>query len=133
PARDPRSLGQLEIDLDGANGLPLDGLLGHVRREPARVLEHESEPEGALGDGLRLERADFEPWRHEREEEREVRVGLHLRLEAGERRVEPEVDDVPAAELDRTELRMLERVPVHVSLSLAELVREPKDRELVLR
>ena len=55
---------------------------------------------------------------------------LDLLLEAGQGRVEPEVDDVPAAELDLTELGMIEGVPVDVAL--AELVRELQDGELVL-
>ena len=54
----------------------------------------------------------------------------HLRLEARQRRVEPEANEVPAADLDRSELRMLEGVPVDVPLT--ELVRELQHRELVL-
>src|SRR5262249_55520784 len=41
PARDPRAVGQLEVDLDGAHGFPFESLLADVRREPAFVLEHE--------------------------------------------------------------------------------------------
>jgi hypothetical protein len=75
-------------------------------------------------------RAHLEPGRDEREEQREVRVGPHLLLQPRERRVEPEADDVPASELDRPELRVLERVPVDVAL--AQQVGELDEGEVVL-
>ena len=86
-------------------------------------------PVRALADGLCLERSDLEPRRDQCEEQREVGVRLDL-LQARERRVEPEAHEVPAAELDGPELRMLERVPVDVAL--ADLVGEFQDRAVVV-
>ena len=130
PVDDARAVGQLELDLDREHGLPVERLLRDLGREPAGVLEDEPDPVGALADRLGLERPDLEPRRDEREEEREVGVRAHLLLEPRERRVVPEADEIPAPELDRAELRMLERVPVDVAL--AELVRELQQREVVL-
>src|SRR5437764_15279521 len=64
-------------------------------------------------------------------EERPLRVRRDLLLETVERDVEPEVDDVPAAELDLAELRMVELVPVDVRVRVS--VSRPLDqREVVL-
>ena len=110
---------------------PLERPLGHVRREPAGVLEDEPEPERSVADGLGVERPHLQSRRDERKEEREVGVWPHLPLELRERRVEPEADDVPAAELDRAELRVLEGVPVDIAL--AQLVGQLDQREVVVR
>ena len=129
PARDPCAVRQLERDLDRPHRSPLERLLGDVRRQPARVLEDELHRERPVADRLGPRTTHLRASaRRGRGRARSRRP--HLVLEPGERRVVPEADDVPAAELDRPELGVLERVPVD---ALSELVGELDQREVVVR
>src|SRR5438477_12015272 len=55
----------------------------------------------------------------------------HLLLQPIEGHVEPVVDDVPPAELDPSELRVVELVPIHVGVGIV-LLRPAKERDVVL-
>ena len=63
--------------------------------------------------------------------ERPVRVWSDLILETVERHVEPVVDDVPTAELDLAELRMVDLVPLDVRVRVV-LLRPLDQGEIVL-
>src|SRR5947207_15531484 len=63
-------------------------------------------------------------------EDRPLRVRCDLLLETVERDVEPVVDDVPTAELDPAELRMVELVPVDVRVRVV-LTEPAQERDVV--
>src|SRR6266550_3822878 len=65
--------------------------------------------------------------------ERPVRVRRDLGLEELRRDIPPAVHDVPAAELDLAQLRVVELVPVHVALPVELLVVPAQELEVVIR
>ena len=65
--------------------------------------------------------------------ERPVRVRRNLGLEKLRRHVPPAVHDVPAAELDLAQLRVVELVPIDVALPVELLVVPAQELEVVFR
>src|SRR6185312_12021213 len=64
---------------------------------------------------------NYEQRRDEEMEESPLCVGRNLVLQPIERNVEPVVDDVPTAQLDLAELRMVELVPVDIGVRVVLL------------
>ena len=109
----PGAVGQLQLHLDRPHRLALDRLLRDVRGQPAGVLHHQRGRARRRRRPAPRRRAHRQPRRRQRQVRRPTsECGATSASMSAARRVRPGAEEVPAADLDRPELRMLERVPV---------------------
>ena len=107
-----------------AYDLAFQRALAHVARQPTRILHDEPHPPRALAKRECIGRDQLELRREQRLPQQPVRKSRDLALEELWRRIAEGVESVPAADLDGTELRMVERLPAEMRQS-AELVLAP--------
>ena len=114
--------GQVDLEHHAAHHLALERALADRRGQPAAVGHRQPDAPGVGPERLHVGAQQFQPRQRQGDLVHPGRKARRLALAQMRRRVAPVVHLVPAADLDRAELRVLERPPVDMGLSAALLV-----------
>ena len=114
-----------------AHHLALLRPLAHVAWQPAGILYHQPHAPQPFPQGLRVARDQLEPRRQERLPQQPWRKARELALQKLQGWIDEAVKAVPAANLDASQFRVMERLPVDVCRAGELLLAPAKELQIV--
>mmetsp|Transcript_15759 Transcript_15759/g.43575 ORF Transcript_15759/g.43575 Transcript_15759/m.43575 type:complete len:491 (-) Transcript_15759:12-1484(-) len=124
--------GQVQLEDHAAHRLALQRALRHIGRQIAGIRHRQAHPPHVGAEGPHLGADQLQLRQAHRQLRQPAGEARRLALAQVWRRVAPVVHLVPATDLDRAELRVLEGRPVDMGLALALLVAPLQQLEVVL-